>query len=410
MEFINIIIYASIYIGLIATTFFILTFVADTKKKKPMYDNEELPKVSVIIPAYNEEKSIAETIKSILASDYPDFEVIVVDDGSKDDTLKIAKRFECDSVRVFHKENGGKGVALNFGIEKTKGKIIFSMDADTFVEPWSMKNMVRYFKDPKVMCVTPAMVVYKPKGVLQRLQHAEYVFGLFLRKVFAAINSIYIVPGAFSAYRKTFFDKYGGYEGGNITEDLELALRIQYYGYKTEHSPNAPAYTVAPKKFRALTVQRRRWYCGLMTNTWKYKKMIGKGYGDMGAFVMPIAWISIFFSIFIIAYLFIKTLFNLQKELLFLQHIDYDISGIFNLNLYTIERFLFLFFTNPIIIFIFVFMALLGIYTYYASNNVKMFGMMLNIPFYFAFFAVLFSFWWVVSIIYALFHKEIKWR
>ena len=266
MDFVTIIIYLSIYIGLIATSFYVLSFIADKKKKREFLTDNELPFVSVIIPAYNEEKSIAETIKSVLASNYPRFEVIVIDDGSKDNTLKIAKKFIEKGVKVFSKKNGGKGSALNFGLKKAKGEIIFTMDADTFADPKSMKKMVRYFKNKDVMCVSPAMVIHNAKSILQRIQSIEYLLGLFLRKTFAALNAIYITPGAFSAYRKSFFDEYGGFDEGNITEDLEMALRIQFKGYIIENCPEAPVYTIAHKRFKPLLIQRRRWYFGIIKN------------------------------------------------------------------------------------------------------------------------------------------------
>ena len=411
MEFITYVIYASIYIGLVATSFYILSFASDAKKKKEFLKDNELPRVSVIIPAYNEEKSIEKTIKSVLESDYPDFEVIVVDDGSKDNTYKLAKKFESSKVRIFTKENGGKGTALNFGIKKAKGEIIFTMDADTFVDSKSMKNMVRYFKNSKVMSVTPAMVIHKPKSILQRVQYVEYLLGLFLRKAFAALKSIYIAPGAFSAYRKSFFDKYGGYDVGNITEDLEMALRIQSKGYYTENCPDAPAYTIAPGKFKPLLLQRRRWYYGLIKNVIKYKHIFGRKYGDLGVFVLPIAWISIFFSVFITLYLFIKTFLNVQKELIFLQSINFDFLSTININFLSLERTIFLFLSNPVVLFILVFMCFLGFFIYYASRKVgKIQGIFINLPLFFLLFAILFGFWWIVSLIYALFAKEISWR
>src|SRR3989344_3496153 len=111
------------------------------------------------------------------------------------------------------------------------------MDADTTVDPKSMKNMVRFFKGKNVMCVSPAIIIDKPRNILQRVQYMEYLLSLFLRKAFASLKSIYITPGAFSAYRKSFFDKFGLYDVGNPTEDLEMALRIQYKGYYTENCP-----------------------------------------------------------------------------------------------------------------------------------------------------------------------------
>lgn len=410
-DFITIVIYLSIYIGLVSTTFYILSFLAYKKKKRLLYTDDELPMVSVIIPAYNEEKSIAKTIKSISKSDYPSFEVIVVDDGSKDNTLEIARKFEGGKIRVLHKENGGKGTALNLAIKQAKGKIIFTMDADTTVDPQSMKRMVRFFKDKRVMSVTPAMIIDKPKNILQRIQHVEYVMGLFLRKAFASLRSIYVAPGAFSSYRKSFFDKYGGYDEGNITEDLEMALRIQSHGYHTENCPEAPAYTTAPRTLRALTIQRRRWYFGLIRNLWTYRRIISLKYGDLGTFVIPTAILSILFSVFITIYLFFKTIFNVRDNLLFLQSINFEFVSMFDLNLFVIERFLFLFFTKPVVIFILLFVLILGFYIYYASKKIgRLSGILFNLIFFFLFFAILFGFWWIVSFFYALFSREVKWR
>lgn len=413
MEIVRIVIYASIYLGLVATSFFILSYISDRKKKKLLFSDSELPKVSIIIAAYNEEKSIAGTIKTILASDYPKekFELIVIDDGSKDKTLEISKRFEEQGVRVFSKKNAGKGSALNFGIKKAKGEIIFSSDADTIVNPESVKNMVRYFKDKNVASVTPAMVIAKPRGLWQRIQHIEYLSGLFLRKAFAAVNAIHITPGCFSAYRKSFFDKYGDYEEGNITEDLELSLRIQYNGYIIENSLDAPVYTIPPKDFKSLLIQRRRWYYGLLKNSWKYKKIFSPKYGDLGVFVFPVAWLGIFFSLFVLVYFIFKNLFRLKEELLFLSSINFDFGNLFNLNFYLLERFFLLLVSNPIVIFLSFFIIVLGFYLVFATRRVSnVSNVFINLPLFFIFFATLFGVWWLVTIFYSIFNKEIKWR
>lgn len=413
MEFIQIVIYASMYLGIIATVFFILSFIAGSKKKILMYADDELPSVSIIIPAYNEEKSITKTIKSALAADYPKnkFEIIVIDDGSRDATFSLAKKLEGKNVRVFTKKNGGKGSALNLGLKKARGKIVFSMDADTFAAPESVKKMVRYFKNPEVMCVAPSMLIHNPKSFWQRIQQVEYLMGLFMRKAFASINSIYVTPGAFSAYRKSFFDKYGGYDEHNITEDLEVSLRIQAKGYRIENCPDAPVYTIAPSKFKPLMIQRRRWYYGLIKNMLNYRRLISPKYGDLGVFIIPVGWISIFFAVFVTAYSFINVIFQVRKELTFLRGINFDFVHAANVNFYAFERFLFLLFTNQILIFVLLTVCLLVFYLFYARKVVgRASGMLINIPLFFVFFASLFGFWWIVSILYAIFAKSIKWR
>lgn len=412
MELINYVIYVSIYLGLVATTFYILSFLY-SKKEKLMFNDDELPKVSVIIPVYNEENSIATTLNSILTTDYPKgkFEIIVVNDGSKDNTEKIARRFEARGIKVISKKNGGKGSALNLGISKARGDIIFSMDADTLVKPDSVKTMVRYFKNKKVMSVSPAMILYKPKTILQRIQAIEYLVGLFLRKAFASVNSIYVTPGAFSAYRKTFFDKYGGYDEGNITEDLELALRIQSQDYIIENVPEATAYTIAPPNFVHLLKQRRRWYYGLMHNLWNYRKVISSEYGDMGLFVIPIAIIMIIFTIIVTVYEFIKAIFNARADLILLNNLNFDFKSVFSLNAYLLENIVFKFITNPIVIFLLIFVIVVSAYLSYASKKTgKISGLAINVPLFFIFFAILFGFWWIVSIIYYAFNKKISWK
>jgi cellulose synthase/poly-beta-1,6-N-acetylglucosamine synthase-like glycosyltransferase len=261
------------------------------------------------------------------------------------------------------------------------------------------------------MSVTPSIVTYKPKSIWQRIQHMEYLFGLFLRKTFASLNAIYITPGAFSAYRKKFFEKHGGFDEGNITEDLEMSLRIQYCGYRIENSITSPAFTLAPKSFADLLKQRKRWYTGLMKNLWKHKKIISKGYGDLGLFVIPIAVISVFFAIFITTYMVIKTLFKIAGEIVFWNTVNFNLPNLLNLNLHILERFFFLFFTNPIILFILLFGILMRIYLVFARKSVgKTPGLAINLPLFFIFFAILFGFWWVVSLIYFLFNKEVKWK
>jgi len=415
MQFILIVVYISVYIGLVATTFYILGFRSEKTKGKPLFKDEDLPKVSVIIPAWNEEKSIERTVESAFSSNYPEekFEVIVVDNNSKDKTMQIAKKLKqkYKKLKLYREIKQGKGCALNLGIKKSSGDIIFSMDADTFIEPHCIKEMTRYFKNPKVMSVTPSMLIHKPKGILQRVQQAEYLFGLFIRKAFASTNAIYVTPGAFSAYRKTFFDKHGNYDDKNITEDLEMSLRIQYKGYSIEYSPESPVYTIAPNKLKPLTIQRRRWYVGLMRNTWKYKGLISPKYGDLGILVMPLTWISIFFSVFVLHYLVIDSLLSIKDEIIFLSKVNFDFLSIYGFNKYFLESFLFNLFTSPVTFFFLFFLVILTLYMGYALKKTgKVQRLAGTVALYFIFFALMFGFWWTVSIIYVALNRTVTWR
>ncbi len=406
------IIYISVFIGFFTVGFYILTFISSFKRKRPFLKDSELPFASVIIPAWNEEKSVERTMNSILNSDYPSFEVIFVDDGSTDKTYEIAKKYEKDDrIKVFTKENGGKATALNLGIKYAKGDVIFSMDADTIVDKRAMRRMVRYFKDEDVMSVTPAMLIDRPNTIMRRVQQIEYVLGVFLRKVFATLNAIYIAPGAFTVYRKSFFDKYGGYDVGNITEDMELALRIQSKGYKTENAPNAVIHTTGPPNFKTLRKQRVRWYTGLIKNFWNYRHMVSRNFGDLGLLVMPIGWITISFCIFITFAMLIRSIGDAINYFSFLNSINFNILGSINYSLFGIESALFEFFSHPIVIFVIFSMVItFGYLTWVSRNTDKIKHLKRNTIIFLLIFGPLFCYWWTLSFLKIFFKKKINWR
>lgn len=410
-EILKYIVYASIFLGFFAISFYILTFISSLKRKPLLLKDSELPFASVIIPAWNEEKFIENTLKSVLSSDYPCFEVIFVDDGSTDNTLRIAKKFESSKVKIITKLNGGKASALNFGIKNAKGEIIFTMDADTIIDKSAMKKMARYFKDESVMSVTPAMLISSPNTFLRRMQHIEYLLGIFLRKVFATLNAIYIAPGAFTCYRKRFFEEHGGYDEGNITEDLELALRIQSKGYRTENCADANIYTVGPPTFKKLSKQRIRWYSGLIKNFWNYRWMVSKNFGDLGLLVLPIGWITILFCIFITFMAFFTSISNMIKEIIFWDKINFEVLSIIDLSKYGIERFFFNILSYPIVIFlIFSIIVTLSYLKYAELKTGKIKHLWKNTFIFFLLFAPLFCYWWTISFIKVFLKNKISWR
>ncbi len=413
-------VYISAYVGLFVVCFYLLSL-KDYIKKKKNFPEKTDKTVSIIIPAWNEEKDIEKTIKSALAIDYPKnkLEIIVVDDGSQDKTYELAKKFESSKkfkVRVFaKKENGGKGSALNFGIGKSKSDIIISMDADTFIEPNVVKLMISRFYSDEVMSVTPAMGIFNPKSIFQRIQQIEYYLGVFLRKVFSTVNAIHVTPGAFSAYRKKFFLKHGGYDEEDITEDLEVALRIQSKGYIIENVPEAVVHTLGPRTFRELLVQRRRWYAGQIKNFWRYRGLFGFKKGVLGMIVLPMAIISVLFSMTLTSYSIIKILIELKKELMFMSSINFQFEGLFELSSYLTSEFLRKFFysafSQPVILIGVLFIFITIFYLIFAKSKVKFKGfLVINLILFLLGFSILYSIWWVVSVIYILFNKNVVWR
>ncbi len=399
------------YIGLIASSFYIINLFFYKKEDGPAAKDDKT--VSIIIPAYNEEGSIERTIKSALNLDYPSekLEIIIIDDGSKDNTYSIAKKLESKKVRVFTKKNGGKGSALNFGIKKAKGEIVISMDADTFVKKDSLKIMVGHFINDKVWSVAPSMGVYNPKGILARIVQIEYYMGVFLRKSFATVNAIHITPGAFSAYRRSFFLKYGGYDENNLTEDLEVALRIQRHHGIIANASKAVAYTLSPESFKALSIQRRRWYTGLVKNLWNYKDLFGFRYGALGTIILPLILITLPLSIFLTSYSVVRVLLKLKDDLLFMNAINFRFNNAFEFNSFLFKNFFYKLFTQPIFIIALLFFILIAIYIAFSRKQMGYKeGNKINFILFIMLYSFLFTFWWLMSIGYLIFGKKVSWR
>ena len=399
------------YIGLFLLSFYLLSFYQLRKVKIPEEKTDKT--VSILIPAYNEEKDIARTLKSILSIDYPKnkLEVIVIDDGSNDRTLEIARKFSSDRVRVFTKKNEGKGRALNYGLNKAKGEIIVSMDADTIVGKDALKKLIARFYDDRVMAVTSAMGIYKPRTFWQRVQHIEYYLSVFMRKSLVGINAIYITSGAFSAYRKKFFDKYGGYDEDNITEDLEIALRIQSHDYVIENASKAAFYTVGPATFYQLLMQRRRWYIGLMRNLWNYRrKLFGFKKGALGTIVLPSVVVAVIASIILVIYSLTKISGEIASELDSLNAVNFQFYNIYEMYSYMLNQFFYVLFSHPMYLFAIFFILVTACYLAFSRREMQFKeGLKVDFVIFIAIYSILFVFWWLVSLFYIGFNRTVKW-
>ncbi|RLJ02896.1 MAG: hypothetical protein DRP11_02360 [Candidatus Aenigmatarchaeota archaeon] len=372
----------------------------------------KLPSVSVIVPAYNEEDVLAGTVESLLNLDYPKdkLEIIVVDDGSTDRTLEVARRFEPE-VKVIEKgENRGKAHSLNMGIKIARGELIACLDADSFVEPDSLKKMVGFFEDKNVGCVTPALKVKNPRNLLSKIQYSEYLLNIFLRRVLAFMDAVPVAPGPFSIYRKSVLEEIGGFDENNLTEDMEIALKMHNAGYRIENSTTAEVFTICPEKLKPLYKQRVRWYRGVIENTIKYRHMLfNRKYGNLGVFYLPVNMVAVF----LIMILFGVIIYNLGKSL-------YDTLNYLFLINFDFMTFVKEFSLTPKIdifllnfdFMLFISITLLGgyiLYQSYRSVDEKVSVKKLGYVSYLFLFPILLMFFWSVSLIYEILRAEKKW-
>lgn len=315
MNIYSLISHIMVFLSLYFEIFFLLTYLS---KKKYKTDTSEpfAPPVSIIIPCFNEENSAIKTINSVLNLDYPkeNLHIMFIDDGSTDKTFqKVTTAFKDNpQVEIYKKENGGKYTALNLGIEKSKYGFIGSLDADSFVDPKSLKIIMNKFKDETVMATIPSTVIYDPKTIIQKAQRAEYNFSNFIRHVLSLIGSVYVTPGPFSFFRKEVFEQIGVYKHAYHTEDMEIAMRMQEHGLKIAHAEKAIIYTLGPNTAKKLYKQRVRWASGCMGNLKDYRHMLfNRKYGDLSIFVLP------FLTVAIVGLIFLSTtsLWRISKDI-----------------------------------------------------------------------------------------------
>lgn len=297
----DVLIYGLLFVGLYFEVFILLTFLSSPARERRMRPlSTRTPHVAMIVPCWNEESTIKSNIESLLTLDYPEdkLEIIAVNDGSTDRSGEILDEAFANHprVKVIHQLNGGKHAALNAGIEFAKdAELVGCLDADSFVEKDALREIISCFDDPKVAAATVAMSVNNPRGLLQAMQHIEYILGIALRHILSAVNGIHVTPGPFSLYRRDIVLKVGGFRYGHQTEDMEMALRLQREGYWIENAPKARVYTKVPTTVRSLVKQRTRWTSGFLRNVaFDYRELIANPrFGVLGLLVLPLGFIAI---------------------------------------------------------------------------------------------------------------------
>jgi cellulose synthase/poly-beta-1,6-N-acetylglucosamine synthase-like glycosyltransferase len=307
-----------------------LAIIQEFIRHRERFNDAFTPFVSVIVPARNEDKVIVRTISALLRSDYPGFDVIVVDDGSTDNTAaQVRLAFGKDSrVRLFVRENQGKSEALNFGLSQSQSDIIIAMDADTLFVRDTMRKLVRRFEQKELGAVAGNAKVGNRVNMLTRWQALEYITSQNLdRRAFDTLNCITVVPGAVGAWRRDLILKAGGFTNDTLAEDTDLTISIRRMGYDIAYEDRAIAFTEAPDTLKSFLKQRFRWTYGTLQSVWKHRDtFLRKRYGSLGFVALP--------NVFIFQLLF-PLISPLMDLLILLSIAIYQIQRFYHGNSYT---------------------------------------------------------------------------
>lgn len=256
------------------------------------------PLMSVVIPAFNEQKTIKDCVTSVLNQRYPNRQIIVVDDGSTDDTPKILDQLQADFLKdsnqyydfessikpedrliIVHQSNGGKSVALNHGIKEfAKGEIVTVLDSDSTLAPDALLKMSQHFKDPKTLAMADNVRIAHPKKIIEHIQEFEYLLGYRLKGSEEILELEYIIGGIGSSFRRWALEEIGYYDTDTVTEDIDLTMKLlNHFGntkYHFGYAEDVIAYTPPVHYFNQLLKQRYRWKYGRFKALFKYRQMI----------------------------------------------------------------------------------------------------------------------------------------
>ncbi len=241
------------------------------------------PFVSIIVPVYNEGKVVRESIMSLLRLDYSNYEIIVVNDGSTDDTAAVAKTlvgyqkgvYGEVKISLINKPNGGKARALNAGISYSKAEIVLCMDGDSQLSEDSIRMAVRHFSDPDIGAVAGNVKVMNRRKLFTDLQALEYIEGLNMaRAAQSYFKLVNIIPGPIGLFRRKAIEDAGYYSSDTFAEDADLTLKILAHNWKIYYEPRAISYTEAPEKLHQLLKQRYRWTRGILQAIRKHKALL----------------------------------------------------------------------------------------------------------------------------------------
>lgn len=411
----KIVLWSAYLISLFFAIFWFLVFMdkeTETKTKKL----KKYSIVSIVIPAYNEEKNIILTLKSLTELIYPKnkLEIIVVNDGSTDNTKNIVSEFiaknKTNVIKLINKKNGGKASALNKGLEISKGEFFVCLDADSIVTKDALEKILPHFTDENIAVVLPLLKVDKPKNLWEKMQWLEYIVNMFYKKLMSKLNCVHVAPGPFSVYRKDILKKVKGFDENNLTEDLEISLRLQSKNYRIVQLMDAEVFTIAPKTFKELYKQRNRWYKGSVINAFKYKHMMfNLKYGDFGVIQMPTIIVSGIVAIILVtslSYYGLKPYVKAFYNSIFIDFDFYTLMKTFKFDFNLLDL-------NYMAILVAIMMLLISIYILrksHAETNEKTdkYGFFSLLSYLFFYFLVI-GFIWIGITLDFIFGKKQKW-
>jgi cellulose synthase/poly-beta-1,6-N-acetylglucosamine synthase-like glycosyltransferase/peptidoglycan/xylan/chitin deacetylase (PgdA/CDA1 family) len=250
------------------------------------------PRVAVLIPAYNEETVIVRTIRSVLNSDYSNLHIIVIDDGSSDQTFEVAREayageIAAGRVQVLTKPNGGKAAALNYALDRLTEEIYVGIDADTVFAADAISKLIPHFEDPLIGAVAGNAKVGNRVNLWTRWQALEYITSQnFERRALDLFNVVTVVPGAIGAWRSAPVKAAGGYPINTVAEDADLTMGLLELGFKVVYEDRSLAFTEAPIDAKGLMRQRFRWSFGTLQAVWKHRAAFIRNKA-MGLFALP---------------------------------------------------------------------------------------------------------------------------
>lgn len=281
----------------VTATNIILATLSKRRRKNVPRNQKYRPAVTVLVPAFNEAPVLEESVLSLLRSKYRNLGVVIIDDGSNDDTLAVARRLadKHARVKVLRQRNLGKATALNTGIKHSSGEIIICVDADTVFLPDTVGYLVQPFIDPKVGGVAGYVRAGNARNMLTKWQALEYITSIALERAAQAfLGAITVVPGACGAWRRTALEAAGGFSDRTLAEDCDIALSVHKAGYQIAQETSAISYTECPLTLGDLAKQRFRWIFGNIQSYWWHRNMFfNKKFGWLGSFVLPNAALSI---------------------------------------------------------------------------------------------------------------------